>query len=380
MLSPKRKKILKLSAVLAVILLLGVAVCFAGCEFASMLSDSSPTNDEGSSHPDSAEIPGDDVPSDDVQNENPEPPAPVFRNVLTGLETTSELAALRPVSICIGNTAYALPQYGLSSADILVEAPIEDGTTRLMMITTDYEHIATVGSVRATRSYLTEMAAYFDCIQLYNGTTDKGESVVYENLDTLDYATRNLYGVYYTDDMRTDPHNLMTNGTLITNGIRRFSFETTQRGNGIVTPYAIDPDAAPLSGSRAMSVSLPFSETHRVSYEYDAEVGAYVRYQYGEMQTDANNGQAITFEHLFLLFTTTVVTDRADGKQLDMCLSDGGTGYYLADGAAVAISWTKTADGTLCFTAEDGSLLSISCGNSYIGLLPVSAAADISIS
>ncbi|MBQ1244875.1 MAG: DUF3048 domain-containing protein, partial [Clostridia bacterium] len=61
-----------------------------------------------------------------------EPPRPPeFQNPLTGLEASKEVSRTRPISICIGNTASSLPQMGLSAADILVEAPVEGGITRL---------------------------------------------------------------------------------------------------------------------------------------------------------------------------------------------------------------------------------------------------------
>ena len=56
------------------------------------------------------------------------------RSYLTGEWIDADLAKKKPVAIMIGNTNDALPQYGLSQADVLYEAPAEGGITRLMPI------------------------------------------------------------------------------------------------------------------------------------------------------------------------------------------------------------------------------------------------------
>ncbi|MDE7062495.1 MAG: DUF3048 domain-containing protein, partial [Lachnospiraceae bacterium] len=52
------------------------------------------------------------------------------RSYLSGEWIDEELAAQKPVAIMIGNTNDALPQYGLSQADVMYEAPAEGGITR----------------------------------------------------------------------------------------------------------------------------------------------------------------------------------------------------------------------------------------------------------
>ena len=94
-----------------------------------------PEQDDSNTNPDedteNAEISGEETPenSDEVTEENPEevipepvePAVPEFVNKLTGLETTEALSKVRPVSIMINNLKQALPQQGISQADVIYE-------------------------------------------------------------------------------------------------------------------------------------------------------------------------------------------------------------------------------------------------------------------
>src|SRR5699024_10139363 len=88
--------------------------------------------------------------------------APMPLNPLTGLETESDEAVLlrKPVAIMIGNSPDALPQFGVSKADILVEMMAEGGITRLMGIWQDPSGMERIGSVRSARPYFIDMAQW----------------------------------------------------------------------------------------------------------------------------------------------------------------------------------------------------------------------------
>ena len=75
------------------------------------------------------------------------------KSFLTGEWIDEALAKQRPVSCMIGNTDSALPQYGIGQAQVIYEAPVEGGLTRLMGIFQDYKDIEKLGSVRSSRLY-----------------------------------------------------------------------------------------------------------------------------------------------------------------------------------------------------------------------------------
>ena len=81
------------------------------------------------------------------------PLAPAKINRLTGLATLSKEAyGKRPVAIMINNVRAALPQYGVSAADIMFEVIVEGGITRMMAVYGDYTKIPNVCSIRSCSS------------------------------------------------------------------------------------------------------------------------------------------------------------------------------------------------------------------------------------
>ena len=94
----------------------------------------------------------------------PETPEGMAKSYLTGEWIDGELAKKRPLAVMIGNTSDALPQYGISSADVIYEVPVEGSYTRLMALFQDYSGLEKIGSVRSCRHYFIYFAREFDAI------------------------------------------------------------------------------------------------------------------------------------------------------------------------------------------------------------------------
>ena len=100
--------------------------------------------------PEPTEFVGEIEPDTEFELEIPTETEPVITgsvNPLTGEPMDEALAAQRPVSCMIGNTTDAMPQYGTSAADVLIEAPAEGGLTRLMTLYQDYANLPSIMSV-----------------------------------------------------------------------------------------------------------------------------------------------------------------------------------------------------------------------------------------
>ena len=129
--------------------------------------------------------PGPSVTPDPGPNPNPDPgPGPslpldpndqIFEqdgavNPLTGLAGIREETLNRvPVALMIGNSKDSLPQWGVSSADILVEMLAEGSITRLMGIYKDPYEVEAIASIRSARPYFADMAQSFGAAYLHFG-------------------------------------------------------------------------------------------------------------------------------------------------------------------------------------------------------------------
>ena len=113
------------------------------------------------------------------------------RSYLTGEWVKKKLSRQRPVSCMIGNTDSALPQYGIGQAQVIFEAPVEGGLTRLMGIFENYKKIEKLGSVRSSRLYYAYYSMGFDAIYLHYGQASYAqgflESGQIDDLNGLEY-------------------------------------------------------------------------------------------------------------------------------------------------------------------------------------------------
>jgi hypothetical protein len=232
------------------LILLLLSACFFSCQFTPLLEldstdeTSSQKDIESYSEPSSTNEPSvapSSVPTEETPTLPSYPSSQTSINPLTGLQTENSTAKLRPVAVCIGNTAAGLPQYGLSLADILIEAPVEGGITRLMAITQNYRAVACYGSIRSTREYLQLLAKNFDAISVFAGTEDTSEKQYYQCGESLDYIAQNLTTTFYRDTVRQSPHNLMTSGELLSFAVDDSRYRTE---GAFTLPYKLAMSAS----------------------------------------------------------------------------------------------------------------------------------------
>ena len=92
-------------------------------------------------------------------------------NPLTGLcdGISDEALERRPIAVMINNMIKALPQWGISQADIIYEMLAEGRITRLLAIFQDYSKIEYLASVRSARPYYLELALGHDALFVHAG-------------------------------------------------------------------------------------------------------------------------------------------------------------------------------------------------------------------
>ena len=106
-------------------------------------------------------------------------PEPANQNLLTGWGNLSEKAiGKRPVAVMVNNVEDALPQYGISQADIIFELPVEGDLTRLMAMYADYTKVPDICAIRSCRYYYPAIAKGFDAFYVHWGIDQNVESYV----------------------------------------------------------------------------------------------------------------------------------------------------------------------------------------------------------
>ena len=146
-------------------------------------------------------------------------------NEFSGEWIDESLENQRPLCIMINNIVDAMPQSGISQADITYEMLVEGGITRYMCVFKDYSNLSKLGPVRSARHYYVQMANMLDGIYAHVGWSTFAEDQIKAS------GTNNLNGLYdsttfYRDNSRVAPHNCYTDSEKLKQGIAEAGYNT----------------------------------------------------------------------------------------------------------------------------------------------------------
>lgn len=290
------------------------------------------------------------------------------RNPLTGEPMDESLTSQRPVSFMMGNTSDAMPQYGLSNADVIYEAPAEGGLTRLMTIYQDYANLPTIMSSRSCRHYYCYFSNEFEAIYVHYGQAVYATEMLkrFDDLNGLDGDLENV--TFFRDHSRSAPHNAYVNGESIVAGIKKREYRTKHADTYKNRYNFVEEDRDLEDGETAMVVE-PGYAINKPWFEYDESTGLYKRYQYRQAHVDGATGEAITFKNI--IFQVCDYQVLPDGKYLDVkTASYGGKGKYITNGKAVDIAWVKEVeDGVGRYYDMDGNELLLNPGKTFVCII-----------
>ena len=362
--SAKRMKSTK-TTVLIILVILSFTISLVGCDRQSFFA---PLWQEDT--PDPPSEPSEDAMTDGT-DPTPDPPAPIFYNQLTGLVCDEALSSYRPISVCIGNFD-GTRQEGLSLADVLIEAPIDGGATRLWAMLGTPSAAAKLSSVRSVRDYMMPLARSFGSITAYAGTTDTpGASNTPFSGDTLDYIHHNLSSTFTKEG-----DTLSVDGNALLSAAGNMGYTTKAKAT---LPYALTApnETRHPTGNRISSIHFSFSEGNTVDFSYREDTGLYARSQNGEAHTDAANGEQLAFQNVILLFHNVNYYHSADGTSFSLDTAAGGDGFCYTGGGVVGVKWRADANGEIAFFDTSGNPLTVNRGKTYIGMLRITDSTSV---
>ncbi|MBE6623399.1 MAG: DUF3048 domain-containing protein [Ruminococcaceae bacterium] len=311
-----------------------------------------------------------------IPEPEPEPiPEPEFFNPLTGLACEKTIETKRPVAMMINNLKQAIPQLGISNADIIYECIVEGGITRLMAIFSEYKNLPTTGSVRSSRDYYIDLAQAHDAIYAHCGGSEEAYSVIANRkIDNIDgvRGSSSEAAAYWKDQDRVRnmgyEHASMTNGEKLSEAISNMKFRTEIKED-FAHPLNFADSEIDFTGDIANSVSISFSGKYSKSFfSYDENTMLYKKGQYDKAHIDAITDETLTFKNILILGVTYRDTND-EYHHLVMNFEGTGKGYYISNGKAKEIVWSKKDRQTpyKLFEADGETPLLLNPGNSYIG-------------
>ena len=316
-------------------------------------------------------------------SEEPEPPAPsapAYTNPLTGEATETDISANRPIAIMINNLKKALPQLGVSQADIIYEAPAEGGITRMLAVFQSVEGVGEIGTVRSARDYYVSLALGHDAVYLHaGGSPGAYEAISDWGVTALDCVNGPYEGsLFWRDkDRRKNAgleHSVLTSGEKILELLPTYSRVTLEHKDGYAYPVTFAEDGTPAGGSPADQVTVRFSSYKTGVFNYDPDSGKYLVEEYGAPYVDGNTGEQVAVTNVLVLFTDIANIKGDTAGRQSVRMTGTGTGYYACGGKYIEIQWSKKDNSSpLVYTTADGAPLDLGVGSSYVNIVSMDA-------
>lgn len=301
-------------------------------------------------------------------------------NTLTGLPTLTDGAiGKRPVAVMINNAQAAMPQYGISQADIIFEIPVEGDNTRLMALYGDYTQVPKICPVRSLRAYFASYSEGFDAFMIHWGMDDTMQeyfdALGIERFDGISGAG----GMFGRDEAKQAAgyaleHTGYVEGSMLpqvlTSAGRRLDLAEDKKDNAFV--FNKLDELIPADGNSCNKASINFG-AQSATLNYDEASKTYKKDMNGSPQMDSVTNEQLAFTNVLILETQISVRDEVGHKEV---VWDGGgtgnaTGYYISGGKVQKIFWSKDANNEksrIHLFDENHNTLKINRGKTYIAV------------
>lgn len=295
------------------------------------------------------------------------------RSPLSGEWIPDELAAQRPIAVMESNNKSSLPQYSLTLADVVYEAPMEGKETRYMLVIQDWKDIEMLMPIRSCRHYFLFWANGLDAIYVHYGQSYiaadyLAEDTVY-NLNGMDGDLANV--TFFRDSSRSAPQNAYATGESIQAGIEKRGY-SEQHKDGFESGFKFNEDdeqEIELSGENVKD-ALEVDPGYAVGdsyFVYDEEEQLYKRFQFGGETMDGTTEEQVAVKNIIFQICDCHVIEGDEKGRLELTNIGTGSGYYFTNGKYVPITWEKADEyAPVYYYYEDGTEVALNQGQTWI--------------
>lgn len=280
------------------------------------------------------------------------------RRRIDGVMVAPEFEKTQPYAIMIDNFSSARPQFGLSSASLVYEAPAEGGITRYLAVFSKDMAPSEIGPVRSARSYFLNWAKELGAIYVHVGGSPEALEMA-KNLGTNDLNEFYKGAFFWRSNDRSAPHNVLTSGEKLTS-YQQLKSETVLE----FSPWQFK-DAATSTTNITSTISLKYSPGYDVSWQYHDN--SYYRSVDNVAHFDTS-GAPITAKNIIVHLTSFKVTD--DKLRLDMSTALSGKALLCQDGVCQLGDWKKNSTSTRAkYYYKSGAEFIFNAGTTWIEVI-----------
>jgi hypothetical protein len=308
----------------------------------------------------------------------------LYHHPLTGEPLYTPYTA-RPTAVVVNNIKACLPQFGISSADMIYEVETEGGITRLLAIFSSFDGVGSIGPVRSARTYFSNIATSYGLPLVHCGGSRAALQGKYDKTHQLskwDHIDQMSNGSYFFRDKERREQGYALEHTLFTTGEDMVEVLAKKKYN-TVTENGVDyglqfADDISLNGSAAGKITITFRGKKTTTMTYDADTGLYKAAQYNRDHVDAGTGKTLTYKNVLVLQAKQTRANDGSYTRSYYDLLGEGKGYFACNGQMIPIKWARKAvTDQFVYTMEDGTPLTLGVGTSYVAVVDTSAPAGV---
>ncbi|MBD5472072.1 MAG: DUF3048 domain-containing protein [Lachnospiraceae bacterium] len=281
-----------------------------------------------------------------------------IQSYLTGEWKDKEVAERRPIAVMIPNNSPAMPQYGISRASIIYEAPVEGRITRLMAVFEDFDDLDRIGPVRSSRDYFVYVAMGYEAIYCNWGLARPYvEELI--NRDTVQNISAGVAGIHNPADKAFDRVSRPGyadefRGYLFIDGMlteaERLGYDW-EYDDAYVPPFTFVADGAKAQenykdNEEALTIYPGGTEGNKGGYgaynphfEYNEQDGLYYRFQNGEKQIDEIDNSQLAVANVVFQYCHGEVRD--DHDYLAFGVHGEGDAIVFTGGKVIKGTWKR---------------------------------------
>jgi hypothetical protein len=290
---------------------------------------------------------------------------------LNGTIIQEEKAQLRPIGIMYDNHPSARPQAGMIDADVIYEIRVEGVYTRYFAL---HQSVLPedIGSVRSARSYFVLLAKEYDSLFAHIGGSVSALNDI-KRLNVGDIEGLKLdSSVFWRKKHKPIPNNMYTSGEALLKLIHSRNFHKDMN----VVSWDFGTNDLLASAETLHSPKIVYkapsgkdSIGYFVEFVYNEERLIYDRFVNGKPHLDEASREQLYAKSILIQKAKTKVIDSEGRLQID--LVGEGTGYYLAEGKVMPITWKKATEAarTVFYDAQGNPLVMVP-GKLWVQVVP----------
>lgn len=280
---------------------------------------------------------------------------------------------IRPYAVMIDNEgSKPLPQGGIYLAQVVYEAIVEGGVTRLMPVFWGVKP-ELIGPVRSSRHYFIDYSMEHDAIYVHFGYSPQA---LY---DLKTFKINNINGVGNGGevfwDLTKDKKNWQDSYTSmekVIGYVNRVKYRVTTDKKPVFTYYRQSVELS--GGQKAEKINIKYSNSYSCSYSYDPASKTYPRLRQGKPHMERITGKQLAAVNIII---QSVKNQRIKGDTEDrqeLFNVGKGSGWYITSGKAIKIKWSKSSrTAPTRYTDESGNPIVLNPGQTWVQIVPVNA-------